>query len=38
MSLLTSLGLLPGFIISTLVVLVAIGVEYMISIAPYGTL
>ena len=30
--------MLHGFIISTLVVLVAIGVEYMIGIAPYGTL
>ena len=30
--------MLHGLIISTLVVLVAIGVEYMIGIAPYGTL
>jgi len=30
--------MLHGFIISTLVVLVAIGVEYTIGIAPYGTL
>lgn len=30
--------MLHGFIISTLVVLVAIGVEYIIGIAPYGTL
>ena len=30
--------MLHGFIISALVVLVAIGVEYVIGIAPYGTL
>ena len=30
--------MLHGFIISLLVVLVAIGVEYMLGIAPYGTL
>ena len=31
-------NMLHGFIISLLVVLVAIGVEYMLGIAPYGTL
>ena len=30
--------MLHGFIISALVMLVAIGVEYVIGIAPYGTL
>ena len=30
--------MLHGFIVSLLVVLVAIAVEYMLGIAPYGTL